>query len=199
MAIFSLNAVRAALNPWLQKTDEISDTTLWPKLAVRRDLLEGWKILLSMLVSLAIAFMVVMASCSAIGAAWISQSGKTDYIVPRYMAMIAPCPLAVVLPVRYFSWTLLDYKSLQTHLDSGARPRKLREALPSLTAELLPFRDRLAVLAFYMILIPLEPFYWIAATMKSVLRLLRWVFLREGRKTRRQDLSNGASEGIEMA
>ena len=199
MAIFSLNAVRAPLNPWLQKTNEISDTALWPKLAVRRDLLEGWKILLPTLVSLAIAFMVVIALCSAIGAAWISQSGKNDYIVPRYMAMIAPCPLAGVLPVRYFSWTLLDYKSLQTHLDSGARSRKLREALPSLTAELLPFRDRLAVLAFYMVLIPLEPFYWIAAAMKSVLRFVLWVFFRGGRKTRTQDSVHGPSEDIEMA
>ena len=185
-------------NVKLHMANEPSDTTVWPKLRIRRDLLESRKSY-SRLISAAVLFMALMA-VSSLGVVEVqSQQGKTNFVVARYMVAVAPCPLAIVLPLRYFARTLLDYTSLQTHLESGARPRKLREALPSLTAELLPFRDRLIVLALYIVLLPVEPFNWIAAAMKSVLRLLRWVFVRGGRKTRTKDSVDGPSEGIEMA
>jgi hypothetical protein len=123
---------------------------------------------------------------------------KPGIIVPTILVLVVSPPVLAFL-LRNLTGILLDYKSLQSHLDSGARSRKLRKVLPSLTAELLSFRDRLVVLALYMILLPLEPFYGVTAAMKWALRFVRWIFSYAPKRTRHQDPADGPREGIEMA
>ena len=163
---------------------------------MRRDLLEKYKERWSLLYWLAFALIPILIIITL--AIEQFEVRKQRILVPTVLAMVV-CPLVLAFLLRNLTGILLDYKSLQSHLDSGARSRKLRKLLPSLTADLLPFRDRLVVLALYMILLPLEPFSWVAEAIKGLLRLVRWIFSSVPKRTRHQDPADGPREGIEMA
>ena len=157
------------------KAKSTLDVAAWPRLVVRRDKIESRRAYIHHLRSwlptlwltwTSLPFIVVIIVVCELEQTQVTRRAKI--IISTLWA--APLLLSYLVCITFR--TLLDYELLLSHMDAAvpdlSRYQKLKRALPSPIAQLLPFRERIVILLLHAILLPWAPFEWCVTG-------LRWI------------------------